>query len=346
MALEKEQEILHVPNEHKLYGREEMLERMLFKSQLIKEGRLDEAAKIKIIVYFDGGGQAVATEVGWGRKLFELGSFHDGTIDIVIGASGGSVVATHSVIGDVGATKIFEENCKNKFVGVGNMRKYGRLVDFEGFGDTLRQFPLDKEELQKVKSQVYVVTTDTETGQRKFFDMKKVEDPEAILHASCLIPFVGNKKHVAIEGRAHNDGALGGMPTDIFDEFSYTDSLAICCFPQEETSLQKRINDMWELVSRPLPPIYRAALASGVNGRRARQEMYMRHWREDPDDPVFHLMVAPAKAQVGTYAMDFKALTYAMEDSYASATHHFIVAAKNLAEKLEPDTIPAKIISD
>src|SRR6185312_14070669 len=98
--------------EFHLYGGVGVLQAMLKKQDLLRQGRLEEAAQIRIGVLCEGGGHAVANEVGAITTLFERGMF-DGVVDVVVGASGGGIVATYGVLGDRRGHQLFKNNCDN-----------------------------------------------------------------------------------------------------------------------------------------------------------------------------------------------------------------------------------------
>lgn len=85
---------------------------------------------------------------------------------------------------------------------------YGTLSNADG------EYPLDYPVFRDNPMEFYVVATDVETGQPKYFDKGDVrQDDYSIMKASSAIPFVC--RPYTVQDRAYYDGALGDpVPVD------------------------------------------------------------------------------------------------------------------------------------
>lgn len=311
---------------HALEGRfGEIIGRATLKENLLAAGRLEEAAKIRIGVYFQGGGQSVAEEIGFVEQMHKRGWFHNGVIDVVVGGSGGSLIAVFGVAGNSKGINILEKNCERGLLNMGTLRRDGRPVDFKTVHQAIKDNIPDVTELGKASARVLVLTFNTVTKKREAHDIADMDQDELVQHvfASCLIPDVGNIPHVEINGVAHNDGDMGGVPLEILDTLDLTDCLIIGSAPVMPSSFEDKISGVLHSMSRfARNSASQAGLASWIDTHTAMSEMWMRHWQhvgEDGEPRVRYGFVGPVKRWLDLFTSDWGLIQKRIASSRISA---------------------------
>lgn len=303
----------------------EIIGRATYKEQLLQAGRLEEAAKIRIGVYFQGGGQAVAEEVGFVEQLYKRGWFHNGVIDAVVGGSGGSLIAVFGVTGNSNGIDILERNCKKGLANIGTLRRDGKPVDFKTVREVIAETMPDSGEIEKASTKVFVLTYNNATQKREAHDLAGMTREEQVQHvfASCLIPDVGNISHVEIDGVAHNDGDMGGVPLEILDALDLSDCLIIGSGPVMPSSLEEKMSEVLHGMSRfARNAASKVGLASFSDTQAVMSEMWMRHWTnvgEDGQPRVRYGFVGPRKRWLDLFSSDWGFIQKRIASSRMSA---------------------------
>ena len=295
-------------------GNPEVITALPYKQQLLKEGKIEEASKIRIGLVCDGGGQAVCNETGAMEEFFERGYF-DGVVDVVLGASGGAVVMANAVPGNRGGEKIFEENCKNDFFNPRNVIRgiNGRrgMVNFSGFRTTLDTYSAKLEDLKAQKTDMYVLVVDGKTGEQKRLNIKDLPDQKTlndVLLASCCMPVIGDLKSGEIDGVSHIDGGLPGIDVGKFvKDFNLTHVLVLRSHPIEDAFHNARMAHAFDAVSK-IPLLrrntsIREGLSSFKKGMDNLSRTLMLHWT---NEEIAMGIFAPKEKIVDILCMDAK----------------------------------------
>lgn len=134
--------------------------------------------------------------------------------DLGIGVSAGSANLISYAAGQRGRNHRFytEYAFRKQYMSMGNFIFKKSYVDMDYVYGTLSnadgEYPLDYHAFRDNSMEFYVVATDVETGQAKYFDKGDVrQDDYNIMKASSAIPVVC--KPYSVQGRAYYDGALG-----------------------------------------------------------------------------------------------------------------------------------------
>ena len=134
--------------------------------------------------------------------------------DLGIGVSAGSANLISYAAGQRGRNHRFytEYAFRKQYMSMGNFIFKKSYVDMDYVYGTLSnadgEYPLDYQAFRDNSMEFYVVATDVETGQAKYFDKGDVrQDDYNIMKASSAIPVVC--KPYSVQGRAYYDGALG-----------------------------------------------------------------------------------------------------------------------------------------
>lgn len=117
--------------------------------------------------------------------------------DIGIGVSAGSANLASYAAGQRGRNYQFytEYAFRKQYMGIGNFITKNSYIDMDYVYGTLcnanGEYPLDYQALQNNPMEIYIVATNAETGQVKYFDKTDIsQDHYDVLKASCAIPFV------------------------------------------------------------------------------------------------------------------------------------------------------------
>ena len=134
--------------------------------------------------------------------------------DLGIGVSAGSANLISYAAGQRGRNHRFytEYAFRKQYMSMGNFifkRSYGDMAYVYGtLSNADGEYPLDYPAFRDSSMEFFVVATDVETGQAKYFDKGDVrQDDYNIMKASSSIPFVC--RPYSVQGRAYYDGALG-----------------------------------------------------------------------------------------------------------------------------------------
>ncbi len=134
--------------------------------------------------------------------------------DLGIGVSAGSANLSSYAAGQKGRNYRFYSvyAFRKKYMSFRNFIFKKSFVDLDYVYGTLSngggEDPLDYPALRENPIELYVVATDAETGEAKYFDKGDIrQDDYDILKASSAIPFAC--KPYAVQGRRYYDGALG-----------------------------------------------------------------------------------------------------------------------------------------
>ena len=133
--------------------------------------------------------------------------------DLGIGVSAGSANLASYGAGQRGRNYQFytEYAFRKQYMSLGNFVERKSYVDLDYVYGTLScadgENPLDYAALRDNPMEFYVVATEAETGQARYFDKSHIhQDDYSIMKASSAIPFVC--KPYTVEGTAYYDGAL------------------------------------------------------------------------------------------------------------------------------------------
>ena len=134
--------------------------------------------------------------------------------DVGIGVSAGSANLASYTAGQRGRNYQFytEYAFRKQYMSLGNFIRKKSYVDMDYVYGTLcgadGENLLDYPALRDHPMEFYVVATDAETGQPKYFDKTDIrQDDYSIMKASSAIPFVC--KPYIVQGTPYYDGALG-----------------------------------------------------------------------------------------------------------------------------------------
>ena len=134
--------------------------------------------------------------------------------DVGIGVSAGSANLASYTAGQKGRNYQFytEYAFRKQYMSLGNFIRKKSYVDMDYVYGTLcgadGENPLDYPALRDHPMEFYVVATDAETGQPKYFDKTDIrQDDYSIMKASSASPFVC--KPYIVQGTPYYDGALG-----------------------------------------------------------------------------------------------------------------------------------------
>ena len=133
--------------------------------------------------------------------------------DVGIGVSAGSANLASYTAGQRGRNYQFytEYAFRKQYMSLGNFIRKKSYVDMDYVYGTLcgsdGENPLDYPALRDNPMELYVVATDAETGQPKYFDKADIrQDDYSVMKASSSIPFVC--KPYIVQGTPYYDGAL------------------------------------------------------------------------------------------------------------------------------------------
>ena len=133
--------------------------------------------------------------------------------DLGIGVSAGSANLASYGAGQRGRNYQFytEYAFRKQYMSLSNFMERKSYVDLDYVYGTLScadgENPLDYAALRDNPMAFYVVATEAETGQARYFDKSHIhQDDYSIMKASCAIPFVC--KPYTVGGTAYYDGAL------------------------------------------------------------------------------------------------------------------------------------------
>lgn len=159
-------------------------------------------------------------DVGGGlRGIYAVGVFdycmdHQIRFDLGIGISAGSANLASFAAGQRGRNYQFymEYAFRKQYMSMRNFILKRSFIDMDYVYGTLSRSdgenPLDYCALRDNPMEFYVIATDAQTGQAKYFDKSNIgQDDYSILKASCAIPFVC--KPYEVKNHPYYDGALG-----------------------------------------------------------------------------------------------------------------------------------------
>lgn len=159
-------------------------------------------------------------DVGGGlRGIYAVGVFdycmdNDIRFDLGIGVSAGSANLASFAAKQRGRNYQFytEYAFRKQYMSLRNFFLKQSFIDMDYVYGTLScsdgENPLDYCTLRDNPMELYVIATDAETGQAKYFNKRDIsQDDYSIFKASCAIPFVC--KPYEVKGVPYYDGALG-----------------------------------------------------------------------------------------------------------------------------------------
>ena len=145
---------------------------------------------------------------------------HGISFDLGIGVSAGSANLASFAAGQRGRNYHFytDYSFRKQYMGMEDFLKSGSYINMDYMYSTLSnsdgENPLDYQAFCDNPMEFYVVATDAETGNARYFDKSDIHrDDYDVLKASSSIPFVC--KPYPVQGRLYYDGALGDpVPVD------------------------------------------------------------------------------------------------------------------------------------
>lgn len=145
---------------------------------------------------------------------------HGISFDLGIGVSAGSANLASFAAGQRGRNYHFytDYSFRKQYMGMEDFLKSGSYINMDYMYSTLSnsdgENPLDYQAFCDNPMEFYVVATDAETGNARYFDKSDIhQDDYDVLKASSSIPFVC--KPYPVQGRLYYDGALGDpVPVD------------------------------------------------------------------------------------------------------------------------------------
>lgn len=159
----------------------------------------------KIALVMSEGGVRCAYSVGAILALVE--KYNLTQPDFVIGASGSTGTLAYFTAGQYESIKNIWENllCTKNFI---SLARFWRIMDIDYLIDQIfkKQDPLNINAIKSSSVGLYIMLTDSETGESKYFAQTDIDIFEA-LRASNAMPVFFNKS-VIINGRPFIDGAL------------------------------------------------------------------------------------------------------------------------------------------
>lgn len=167
--------------------------------------------------------------------------------DLGIGVSAGSANIASYVAGQRGRNYKFYADYafRKQYMSVRNFILKKSYVDMDYVYGTLcrcnGENPLDYNSIISNSTELYVVATESSTGQVKYFDKKDMkQDDYSILKASCAIPLVCRPYEV--HGIPYFDGALGD-PVPIKKAFSLGCDKVVVILTKPENRLLSNKNE-------------------------------------------------------------------------------------------------------
>ena len=166
--------------------------------------------------------------------------------DVGIGVSAGSANLVSYTAGQKGRNYQFytEYAFRKQYMSLGNFIRKKSYVDMDYVYGTLcgadGENPLDYPALRDHPMEFYVVATDAETGQPKYFDKTDIrQDDYSIMKASSAIPFVC--KPYIVQGTPYYDGALGDpVPIEKAFQLGCDRVVVILTKPEQERRTPER----------------------------------------------------------------------------------------------------------
>lgn len=176
-----------------------------------------------------------------------------------IGVSAGSANLASYTAGQRGRNYKFytEYAFRKKYMSITNFIFKRSYVDMDYVYGTLcradGEYPLDYPSLRDNPMEFYVVTTDAQTGQAKYFDKRDIkQDDYAVLKASSAIPFIC--KPYAVQGRPYYDGALGDpVPVEKAFELGCDRVVVILTKPEKELRTSHKDEKLARHISKKYP---------------------------------------------------------------------------------------------
>lgn len=167
----------------------------------------------KLAIISNGGGIKCAYSAG---VLYALATIYNvGKPEIIVGSSGSVGTLAYFDTNQYECIKnIWTESlASEKFI---SKKRFKKIMDIDYLIDDIfkKQKPLDYKKLANSPTKFFVAATQYETGERIFFDSKKINIFK-IMRASKAMPiFYGNK--IIINNKKYIDGSIGeDMPSNI-----------------------------------------------------------------------------------------------------------------------------------
>jgi len=256
-------------------------EAMDIKLDLLKQGKIEEAQKIKIVLLLLGGGLKVSQSMAQTEALTEMG--YRPVFDGIYGISTGTMAAGAFAGSPEQAKKIaalfFGKQLSPEFINWGrpsrivNINYVRRLIEKGGEG------AYDLKGIQENPARLFFQLTDVATGKAVALDMQghinKGKDPAEIAEMSMSLPGFSGKSPT-LDGRKVTDGGLVPIPIDEIKKlFDPTHILILPQYPYKESStglIDKAGKALVLAVSKRLPIFGKGLLAKGVAKLNQEQE--------------------------------------------------------------------------
>lgn len=161
----------------------------------------------KIAFITSGGGMACAYSAGVAWALQDLGI----KPDIFIGSSGSAGTVSYFACGQAGlAARLWVEEVSSAKV----IRDNPLYFDIDFIVDSMKEFfPFEESKLHEKNIDLFLTTTDYETGKLKFFNNHDDVDWYEVIRASMAVPLIYNKK-IIIKNKKYIDGDLSSTIND------------------------------------------------------------------------------------------------------------------------------------
>ena len=171
---------------------------------------------------------------------------HGIRFDLGIGVSAGSANLASYAAGQIGRNYKFytEYAFRRQYMGIGNFIFKHSFIDMDYVYGTLcradGEYPLDYPALRDNPMEFYVVATDAQMGQAKYFGKEDIrQDDYDIFKASSSIPFVC--KPYEIQGVPYYDGALSDpVPVEKAFQLGCDRVVVILTKPEQELRTPER----------------------------------------------------------------------------------------------------------
>ncbi|MBQ7579968.1 MAG: patatin family protein [Clostridia bacterium] len=192
------------------------------------------------------------------------------SFDVCIGVSSGSANVTAFVAAQKGRNHTFYTDYpfRKEYMSVRNFLKTGSYLNLDYIYGTLSnsdgENPLNFEKFKSSASDVFVVSTNAQTGEAKYFTKDDfLSDDYSVLKASCAIP--GVCKPVKIGAQQYFDGALSdAVPVEKAFSEGCDRVVLILNKPRDLTALTKNDFPLSKIIEKNYPAAARALRAHAL----------------------------------------------------------------------------------
>lgn len=184
---------------------------------------------------------------------------HNIRFDVGIGVSAGSANIASYAAGQKGRNYKFyiEYSFRKQYMGLGNFLLKKSFIDLDYVYGTLSnsggENPLNYQALHENPMEIYIVATDAQTGQAKYFDKSDIkENNYDILKASCAIPFVCEP--YSVNNTLYFDGGLSDpIPLEKAFELGCDKVVVILTKPENTVRNSKTDDKIAALIRKKYP---------------------------------------------------------------------------------------------